>query len=383
MSPNPLIVGVRRFWAEWGPAAEVFLLTRLPLLGLAFLAEVAIPGREGPGFYHLAPGNIWLDVWARWDSGFYIEIARQGYSYYLGEPASVAFFPLYPLLIQLLGAAVGSPLLAGVLLSNLCFALALGVLWRLCVLELGRAAARRALFYLAAFPTAFFYSAVYTESLFLLLSLLVFYHARRGNWAWATLFCALASSSRIVGFLLVLVLVLEYLRVSPGVRGWPALLGMGLLGGSGLWSYMIFLWARFGDPLAFWTVQVSFNRENLGPLAAIWRDLRPLLEQNWLTGPVGWNVPLDLLAAGAGFALGVVAWRRLGASYGVYCILSLLIPLWSGTGSLSRYVVVLFPLFMILGLWGRRSSLDAALRIVLPLMMGLLLALFVNWYFVA
>lgn len=83
---------LRHFWDVWAWPLQVFLLTRITLLGAAFLADIALPGPpEMAG--RIEPTNLWLDVWARWDSGFYLHIATEGYYLYPDEPSAVASFP--------------------------------------------------------------------------------------------------------------------------------------------------------------------------------------------------------------------------------------------------------------------------------------------------
>ena len=85
----------------------------------------------------------------------------------------------------------------------------------------------------------------------------------------------------------------------------------------------------------------------------------------------------------AALLLSVAVWRRLGAPYAVFVVLSILLPSASGTGSIARYVVVLFPIFMLLGAWGRRAWLDRGLTISFALLLGVFATAFVNWVFVA
>ena len=169
-------------WARWRwllyPFAA-FAVTRIVVMCGAYLAEIALPSQTGAEFWHAVPENVMLDVMARWDSGFYLGIARDGYSITPGQMSTVAFFPVYPMLMNLLSPLVGGNLvLAGVLVSNLLFFVALVFLYLLTELVFGDSAtAQRTIFYLAAFPTAFFFSAVYTESTFLAFSIGTFYFA--------------------------------------------------------------------------------------------------------------------------------------------------------------------------------------------------------------
>jgi hypothetical protein len=120
-------------------------------------------------------GNLLVSPLARWDSAWYLAIAQNGYDH---NPARTTFFPLYPMLIRGLGLAFGSDLIAGVVISVVCFAVALVVLYRLVALELDSERARICVLLIAFCPMAYYFSAVYTESLFLALSVGCVYAAR-------------------------------------------------------------------------------------------------------------------------------------------------------------------------------------------------------------
>ena len=377
-----------------------FLITRLIVFIGAYIAEVAVPSLTGAGLYHVNPNNIFLDVWARWDSSFYINIVENGYFFQPGVQSSVAFFPAYPILVSFLAPFIGT-LAAGVVVSNSCLYGALVFLYKLTDLEFNDSAiATRAVFYIAAFPTAFFFSAVYTESTFLMFSIATMYFARRKLWFWAVLFGLITSASRIVGVLHFGVVGLEWMHTHgwtlttiykpsawrdliKGIKtDWINLLIIFAIP-LGLISYMVFLYTSFHDPIAFSTTQSAWGREMLGPITIIWRDLTGLLSQNFLTGDIWYHVIIDLSAAFA--VLGSIFWiyRKLGETYAIYSFLSVIIPMWSGTGSVSRYVLVIYPLFMMLALWGRNSILDRFITILFSMFLGIFTVIFVNWIFIA
>jgi Gpi18-like mannosyltransferase len=379
-----------------------FLITRLIVFGGAYLADVALPAPVGANFWHAAPDNAFLDAWARWDSGFYLTIAKSGYAFVPGQQSSVAFFPLYPMLVNLLTVVVRNDVLAGVLVSNLCFLGALIFFYRLVILEFDEPQiAMRAVFYIAAFPTAFFFTAIYTESTFLLFAVGTFYFARRKMWAWASFMGTLCTVSRIVGVMMFGIIGLEWLRAQGWTFGrirrreawqglWTGLRTNGLsllpvmLVPIGMLSYMVFLQSRFHDPIAFWTTQAAWERQSIGPLGVVVQSLASLHGSNFLTGTnVWWNVPLDLGALFALLLCLIPIWRRLGESYAIYSLLSVLIPLSSSTQSLVRYVLVVFPFFMMLAVWGRHPLIDRTLTVLFSLLLGIFTALFVNWRFVA
>lgn len=379
----------------------VFLVTRFIVLMGAYLAEIAIPGVDSDAFYHVDPSNIFLDVWARWDSAFYLSIIQNGYWFQPGYQSSVAFFPLYPLMIGILEPIAGSYLAAGLFASNLCLLGALIFLYRLTELEFNDSGtATRTVFYIAAFPTAFFFNAVYTESTFLLFAVGSMYFARKQLWAWAALMGMLCSASRIVGIVTWGVVGLEWLRYHGWTlttlhrkQTWENLLkalrtdylnlAVICMIPLGLFSYMYFLNHVFDDPVAFSTTQSAWGRQTVGPFTIISRDTQALFTGNIWTGQIWYHIALDLAAFFAIVAVSIPIWRRLGASYALYSLLCVLVPISSGTQSISRYTLVIFPFFMLLGWWGRFQTIDRTLTIGFSVFLGILTTVFVNWIFIA
>jgi hypothetical protein len=382
------------------PPLVIFAMTRGVVLLVGYLANVALPSPTGDGFFHAAPDVIVLDIWARWDSGFYLSIANDGYAFFRGALSDVAFFPLYPLLIRVLSGLTHNALLAGVLVSNLSLVGALLILDRLTLLEFGdTGSAGRTVFYLAAFPGSVFFSAVYTESTFLLLSVATVYCARRQWWLAAGTLGALASATRIVGVALWPVLFVEWLRwhgwspsvirdptmrarrLASSVGDWPSVLALSVAP-LGIASYAVFLGTTFQEPLAFLTTQALWERENRGPLLTVLNAVDAFSRADILSGVrVYWNVPLDLAALALVLGVSVAVYRRLGAGYALYTLSSVLIPLWSSTISMLRFVAVLFPVFMMLGHWGRWPLVDRTISTVFLTLLGVCVAIFVNWIF--
>ena len=274
-----------------------------------------------------------VDVWARWDSDWYVQIAQHGYVWPSARPA---FFPLYPLLAGGLGHLLGGHyVLAGVLVSLAAGSLAFVLFYRLAELKLGESDALRATFFLAIFPTTLFFGAVYSESLFLLLSVAAFLLAERGQFRAAGAVAGLAALTRPVGLALVPALVVLAWR-SPARRRSltrvaiaPALFAL----------YPLVLWIWLGRPLAFLTAQTGIWRRHLsvyGPLGGFVEGFRQ-------------HAAKDVAVAAVLVFLAGVAWRRLGAAYGTYAFASLLLPLmWPSDThalwSIARFGVVLFPI---------------------------------------
>jgi hypothetical protein len=309
---------------------------------------------------------------SRWDATWYLGIAHSGYAH---DPARPAFFPLYPLLVRVAGAVTGSDLVGAILVSLACFAAALYVLRRLTAIELGEDAARAAVLLCALFPMAFFFSAVYSESLFLALSLGCVYAARTDRWAWAGTLGALATGTRSAGILLVVPLVLLALRGRrrPGPEAlWIALVPAGLL------AFCGYLALRGGSATAPFHAQAVWFRSFAWPFAGVWDGtvaawdgLRQLLSGSrspvYFTQAGGdpFNVAWHNLTLWA-FLVAVVpalagVLRRLPAAYGAYTVAALALPLSYPVTpqplmSFPRFVAVLFPLFMWGGWWVTRPG---------------------------
>lgn len=420
----PLRAAVRAL--AWREAWGVLWSSRLAVWGAGLLGVLWLGRAQGTEPFDPAglttPFSPLADLLvapaARWDTVWYVAIAQDGYAD-PGDNAKAAFFPLYPLLMRGLAWLVGSPLLAGMLISIGCFLLALVLLQRLATIELGPAHAHGTLLLVAFFPTAFFFSAVYTESLFLLLTVATLLAARQGRWAWAGVLGALAASTRNTGLLLMLPVALLFLygpradrpleveppasRLRPRHPLTRQVLWIGLIP-LGLIAYLTYAGFALGDALAPFHAQDLWARD-FAPLGAItggvraaWLGLRQL--EHGLPTPVYFSESDGdpFVVAGQSlmllgfliFALVALAGalRRLPIAYGAYAAVALAVALSYPVDaqplmSLPRYVAVLFPLHMWLARWSaERGRLDRAVAIS-AVLLGVLTVQFARWGFVA
>lgn len=368
-----------RYYPMVHHVSTAFVATRLPLIVIAPLAAVVIGQRQGEHF--VASHSVWLNVWGRWDAQHYLNIATNGY-----QGTEVAFFPLYPFLIHVLGGLIGNHLTAGLVISNLSFFIALAFLYALVRLEYGDdTVAYHAIFYTAIFPTAIFFSAVYTESLFLALTVGSVYYARHGNYVTAGIFGALASLTRVEGMLTAIPLAYE------AWRGWRERRGTTLTRGAigvllvptGLLAYMAYLYALVGDPLYFLKVQDNWHRHLAPPWVSIANTISEIAKHP-LASSGSVNHMIELAFTFAFLALMVVAFRTLRPSYSWYFAASLLVPMSTASlMSMPRFVLVIFPAFILMALWGRNPLINSAIvALSLPLL-GLFAVLFADWYWLA
>jgi len=373
----------------------VFAVTRGALFLLAYLSLAVLPLNSDPGVAGPAggpwrgfPTNLWLDGWARWDAGWYGHIATHGYVDQPVAPAgqrNLAFYPVYPLTMRLVSLSGLSPLAAGILVSNLAFLGALLLLHRMARARFGPEAAFRCVLLLSVFPFSFYFSAVYSEGLFLFLAVAALYLGGQGRWAAASSCALLCGATRVPGLALAPALALLYLerirfdlrKVRPDVL-W---LGLSVLGPVLFYAY---LQVQFGDPwLAFKATRVAGWWQggfSLKPVERAVRALRSL--ENLRTGqfPVVYN--LNLLAAALCLGSVVAVLRRQPLAWGVFSLLIVA----SGVlqpGGWGRYVLPAFPVFLAWAL-AMESRLAFTGAVVLSsLLLALLTILYTHWYWVS
>jgi hypothetical protein len=323
-----------------------------------------------------------------------------------------------------LGLGIGSDLVAGVVISLAAFGVALVLLYHLVALELDHELARATVLLMAFCPMAYFFSAVYSESLFLALSVGCIWQARTGRWARAGILGGLAAATRGNGVVLVVPLVLLFLygprldraseptpagapwfaRLVPRYRASASLLWV-LLVPAGLGLVVLALALLTGDGLAPFHAEHAWYRHFAGPFGGVWDGAVAAWDgmRQLVHGPAppiyfapaggdplsvaGHNLILfAFLIVGAGALIGTL--RRLPIAYGAYCLAALAVPLSypvtpQPLSSLPRYEVVLFPLFMWSAWWLRRRRLTMAGLGALAMLLGLFTAEFATWRFVA
>jgi hypothetical protein len=433
------MLAVRESWrALWSSRLLVWAAGVGTVLALGFgpTRKAFDPPGVTKGFGWL--GNLLAAPAARWDAAWYLVIARYGYRPDLGAYTSsrTAFFPLYPLGLRTIAWLGAPPVLAGVLLSVVAFAFALYGIHRLTTLELTRTArsalagdrvadaARLAVLLMAFAPMAFFFSAVYSESLYLALSVGLFWSARHGRWMWVGVLGALAGATRSTGLVLILPALVIYLYgpredrppdltgerrwrlpVSPRYRLRRDALWLCLLP-AGVVLYGACLALAGGNPLAPLHAQEVWSRHFAGPYVGMWDGLRAAFEgarqllsfqRRHVYFPTGADSPFvgaghnlmlfAFLAAAIPAVVGVV--RRLPLAYGAYVIAALALPLSYPVSSqplmsLPRFLLVLFPLGIWLAAWlAERPRLQRPALALSGALMAFFLAQFATWHWVA
>jgi Gpi18-like mannosyltransferase len=360
-----------------------FLATRAAIIVIAELAVVIVGQR--PGTHVQESRTLLLAVWGRWDAVHYLDIATGGY-----QGTDMAFFPLYPLLIRIVGVLAGSHLIAGLLISNAAFFFALLYLYKLIEHEYDRSVARRAIFYTSVFPTAVFFSAVYPESLFFMLTVASFYYLRSHRWWLAGAIGFLAALTRVEGVLLTLPFLIEWFTQHRAALQGPAAsrrqaaidLAPAFFIVAGLLVYMAYLWVLRADPLYFSHVQIYWHRHFAMPWVSVINAFDTVAKST-SSQTVATQVQ-ELAFTFFMIAVLLAGWRSLRPTYIAYMALSVLVPMCtSSLMSMPRFALVLFPMFAILARWGERPWVNnVILAFSLPLL-GLYTVLFADWYWVA
>jgi hypothetical protein len=384
-------LGARTRWATAALDALAAVVTvHLLLKGTAFLANRLFPAARPRPFPLPFESTKLAETFAAWDSGWYFDIAQRGYYWSPSGQSSLAFFPLYPMLMRALAWPFGGSdralWTAGIALSYACLFLGLTVLHRLSETTLGdREAARRTVLYVAVFPFAYFFTQVYTESLFLLTSVSAVAAAAASRWGWAGLLGALAALTRPNGVLVAVPLGLLALAGRPRLAELARRAAALALVPLGLAAFCAFSWRLSGDPLGWLHAQARWGY-TVGNRP--WVELMRLvdgLERHGLYGyffsdPLAPYYFVHGAVALAFVALTPSVFTRVGPALGAYVAVSLYVPL---TGNalegIGRYAATLFPAFMLLGTI-RSRRVHEAILIGSALLLSLLASLFAGFY---
>jgi hypothetical protein len=354
-------------------------------------------------------GDVLAGPVARWDAGWFLLIARDGYQPQLGvhSEARLAFYPLYPLLTRIVGL-VAPLVIAGAIVSVCAFAAALYGIHRLATLELAdgrltreqvRRIANLSVLLVAFSPMAVFFSADYSESLFMVLSVALFWCARHGRWRWVGVIGALASATRAPGIVLLLPALVIYLygpredrppdRLHEGLRPryrlradvlWLAFAPVGMLA---FCAYVALAGGSAFEPLK--VEHLVWHRHLTDPLLPLWYGLSHAFQEvRHLPSTHRLHLrSFYFVAAGMIATVGVL--RRLPLAYGLYALAALAMPLFYPASSeplesMPRYLVVVFPLFIWLAMWlERHPRLRLPALAISALLMMFFVANFSTW----
>ncbi len=302
---------------------------KLALLFITFFGLSSLPSSSDAGY--------WIR-WANWDGGHFRGIAENGYL-----TQQTVFFPMYPMLIKFLMFFNIPSLWGGLIISNLATILTLFFMYKLTLLDFSQKVAKKATLALLIFPTSFYLGAVYSESLFLAFILTSFYSMRTNRFIWAIFLGAGAIATRLVGFAIFLALI-NYKKLFSIKNLILVLMLLPIL------IYIYYQQVIFQNPFGFLTNEQEWQRHLTFPLKPFLSYAKYLLVTGFQIG----NMPRALIEFTffTGGLIGIYfSFKKLPRSYSIYFLISLILPAFSGTLiAIPRYMLTIFPIFILLGL---------------------------------
>jgi hypothetical protein len=412
-----LYAGLRRAWdSDVRPIVlPAFIASRTMVLAIGFMAVVLVGYSQNAPPYRVSRNEL-INLPLRWDAGWYLQLALNGYDYHPNarpeQQQNIAFFPAYPLFARLGAAWLGARstafgdeirgnrveweyfqhrrvILASMAVSLGAFAWALVYLFRLAREMLDVDAAMGAVLVASAWPYALFFSAMYTESLFLLVTIAAFYHLRRDETVAAAAWGLLAGLTRPNGCLLSVPLAIIALQRMVAV--WrangrlplgrvAASLGAAAMPGVGMLLFSAYLFQLTGRPLAWLDAHRAWGRVATNVEALIEDRMTFIVDQGIYSYSM--SQPVELLNAAPtllALLLVVPIVRRLGLASGALIVVMILPPLLRGGFlSLGRLTATLFPLFLYLG-WVCRGTTRSTLLLAMAGLQAFLAVLFFTW----
>lgn len=374
---------MRNFWREYKRVIVIFLFWWVIINIFSLLSLNRFNLKGDTAYNWIDPQKFlqnqnwdFISLHARWDSFWYLNIAQNGYS--LGDNPeglyNIVFFPLYPLLIKLLSfLTAGNFVLSGWLLSSLFLLLTLFYFFKLVKEFHPEINPYLPIIFLLIFPTAFFLNAIYTESLFLFLSLAAFYYGLKKKFLPAGIFGFFASLTRATGILLFIPLIWEYLKNNRfklksvfELKILPIFLVP-----LGTFSFFLYHYLKFGNFFLFFKIQKNWGRAFF------------TLEKghfDFFSHPAIVNFVLDVFFIVFALIMLYFVFRKLRTSYGLYMLLTIVVPLSTGTFmSIGRYILVLFPIYILLAST-KNQYFQQAWAFISILFFALYTILFVNNY---
>ena len=362
-------------------AILITLIAKLAVFSIGYAAAYTTAFERGAS---TQPLQLIMDQFSKWDSPHYMFIAENGYVNE-GDPANfIVFFPLYPLLVKLITLDFTYVNLSGLIVSNVCSIAVVIYLFKLVKFDYSDSVAKKAVLYLSVFPTAYFLSAAYTESLFLALVIASIYYARNSKWPLAGFLGSLASLTRIAGLLLLPVLVVEYfhqkewkIKATNLKLFWTSLPVFGFL------AYLIINYLVTGGFFTFMEIERVHWYQTLDPVGG-------------LSGALGWLVsnefPRNLTLGYAqvifavfGFLMVLAGYMaKLRPSYQVYLLLTWMLSVSTGFWiSVPRYVLTMLPMFTILALYSQKRIVTITIVAISSVALGYFTWLFATgaWAF--
>jgi hypothetical protein len=362
--PQRVIAAILNWWRQPDTRVvlPIHLATRGGVLAVGFLAVILIGFPPEASSRWRIYSNDFFDLPSRWDTGWYLGIAMDGYewnpSYRPEQQQNIAFFPALPMLMRYLSPVFGrQPLWTGVGVSLVAFFAGLIYLLRLARQELGDdGESVAAVTFMAAYPFAVFFSAAYTEGLFFLTVVAAIYHFRNDRVWTAAGWGLVAGLTRPNGCLLSIVLGLMAITRTPAARTGPrpsltSRLVAAASPGVGMLVFSAYIYTLTGNPFQWAAQNVAWGRVYRS-LDTVVSDRIDFISTYGLYGYASTQTLDFFYLLAVLFALGAVwpVYRRFGLAYAAMLIVNVLPPIAAGgLLSMGRVTSVLFPAFLWMG----------------------------------
>lgn len=294
--------------------------------------------------------------WNRWDAPHYLYLAQNWYTNIGDEANFIVFFPLYPLILKPLIFVLGNPAITAILVSTMLFLAGSFFFYKLVALDFSESIAKWAIIYMAIFPTAYFFNAPYTESLFLLLFSLSFYAARKNQWGFAGIFTGLSVITRPFGLILVPAILAEWwLGKNRSLKQLLMTILPVIITGS---LYLYINRSVYNNPFAFLEIlSTNWQKHMVSPIAGIMDSWRIAFSGglNNFVLLVGWA---EALTATTAWLLIPFVFKYLRIPFAIFYTLSVIA--FSSTSfilSTPRYLLSIPPLFILIALGVKKDYL--------------------------
>jgi Gpi18-like mannosyltransferase len=363
----------------WRVALFVFLL----IASKTFPLQLNFLGGEKANYL----ANPWLWSWLNFDGVHYLAIAEVGY-----QSLTYFYFPVFPFVTRFFGNLIGGGqinyAIFGLIVSNVSFFIALLGLWKLIVKEFDSKVAKLTILLMLFSPTSFYFGSYYTESLFLALTVWSFYFLRHGKSVYGGVLGAISTAVRIIGVALAPAFFIEFLQDKR--KNFLTLVNIVLIP-TGIGVYIYYLYTKTGDPFNFLSTVSIFGAQRSSSFIFLpqvfyryFFKIIPSVSYSYF--PNVFTTYLELFAGILFLGLSILSFWKLKAGYATYLSLGYLIPTLSGSfSSLPRYVLVLFPAFILMAMYIKSwpKVWKVLLFGVLFIGLGLATSLFARGYWIS
>lgn len=355
---------------------SLFITTRIVLTIIGMLSRILLEGL--PNVQYQGSPHLILAIWGVWDTKWYMDIAQNGYAIPDSIPPSYssqenwAFFPLYPILMRIIGSIFGGKYyLSGLIISNICLMLASFLLYYLVRSYYGRKIALRSVKFLYLFPISFIFSGVFTEAVYLALTLSCFVFLYQKKYLLTSISGFFLALTRTLGVLIVIPILYEILKVNNfKIKNIKPEVVYLILIPLGLILFSIYNYYLTGDFLAFKNIQSAsgWDRHISNPVAILLNAI-----QHGFIDQINIRIIVELSITIISLVCLGLWVKKIKLSFLLFAFYSIMIPLSTSLDSMPRYILPVFPLYIILAKLSKNRFVDQTITIVMSLIQGVLM----------